>query len=151
MAVALAVAVAVAVAVAEAVAVAVAVAVAAAVLTVATSAARRLQPPPYLFQVAACLEQGTFEPQHLGIMVWSFSTLKCKPTKLLEQIEAPPARLQPYAPRLPPCVHRACTPMCSILQPYVFEPAALRAQERALEQLGGFNTQNCANILQAST
>ena len=42
---------------------------------------------PVLMQVAACLEKGTFEPQHLGIMVWAFSTLKCKPTKLLEQIE----------------------------------------------------------------
>lgn len=62
---------------------------------------------PVLTQVNACLEKGTFEPQHLGIMVWAFSTLKCKPTKLLEQIE-----------------------------------------DRALEQLSGFNTQNCANILQ---
>jgi len=48
-----------------------------------------------------------FEPQHLSIMVWAFSTLKCKPTKLLELIE-----------------------------------------ERSIEQLAGFNTQNCANILQ---
>lgn len=62
---------------------------------------------PLLTQVNECLEKGTFEPQHLGIMVWALSVLKCKPTKLLEQIE-----------------------------------------ERALEQLDGFNTQNCANILQ---
>ena len=43
---------------------------------------------PLLTQVKACLEKGTFEPQHLGIMVWALSVLKCKPTKLLEQIEA---------------------------------------------------------------
>ena len=42
---------------------------------------------PLLTRMAAHLEAGAFEAQHLSLITWSFAILELKPTKLLERIE----------------------------------------------------------------
>ena len=43
---------------------------------------------PVLTSVSVHLEAEDFEAQHLSTMVWALAKLECKPTKLLERIEA---------------------------------------------------------------
>lgn len=42
---------------------------------------------PVLMQMAAHLESGAFEAQHVSLIVWSLASLGCKPTVLLAKLE----------------------------------------------------------------